>query len=214
MRQLIVCIVLIMSVTIIAPILAQDNNPSDNWCFDGGPLEGQCGKGDTDESSWLWLYGFYRAQVSKGALDVNDVPEEYRIGLEDSARGSSSGEVTVIRDGDGNVVSSGNSPNFVGNIVSCRYTDDNTYITVGWVGLDIAGDYIEVGTDEGGASTNTYLPVSDFGLELKFGGQNESISEGGTMNIYYRGLLLGSSELNGVSKCTNDTRAKRQAEKD
>ena len=202
MRNFIALITLILGLIAIAPVLAQQNlDPSDNWCFDGGPLAGTCTTDDPAQTNWLWLYGFFRAQVSKGALSVSDVPEEYQIGLVDSA----SQRTGVIRDGDGNVVA-GTSKNFVGSISTCRFTNSKLFIEVAWVGLDIAGDRIEISTEEGSVSKDMYVPLSASEVQFELGGPEEEITEGGTMSVYYRGVLIGrTDDMNGLFNCEDDT---------
>lgn len=202
MRKMIMLFALIISFIVVMPTMAQDgNDPNDNWCFAGGPLEGRCTTDDTAETNWLWLYGFFRAQVAKGALSVSDIPQEYRVGFVDSANQTSD----AIRDADGNIIA-GQSANFQGTISTCRFTDDNLFISVIWVGLDIAGDRIEISTDEGSASANMFIPTTGVDIEFKLGDPAPDITPGGTMSIYYRGVLLGrTSDLNGLNACEDDT---------
>ena len=202
MRKFVLMISLILSLLMVLPAVTQDlvNDPNDNWCFDGGPLEGRCTTDDTATTNWLWLYGYYRAQVAKGALSVNDIPEGYRIGLQDSA----SKNPEAIRDADGNVIG-GQSANFQGTISTCRYTDNYLYITVIWVGLDIAGDRIEISTDEGSVSKDMYVPTTGVNYEFRIGDPAEEITPDGIMSIYYRGVLIGRSDLNGLFDCVDNT---------
>lgn len=209
MRKLSILLICLMSMMAIAPAMAQDNSPSNNWCFDGGPLEGKCGTGDTAESDWFWMFGFFAAQVSNGSISVNDVPEEYRVGLEGtSASGSTiSGivEVGKIYDGDGNVIASGPSDSFVGYIVECSFTERHTNVIVGWQGLEVPGDRIEVGTPSGAGSANAVIALSNSSFRLRFSDPVDSIDEDGTMNVFRDGLLIGTSELNGLSSCEDET---------
>jgi len=202
MRKLIVIVSLMLSVLMVVPTLAQEvvNDPNDNWCFDGGPLEGRCTADDEATTNWLWLYGFYRAQIAKGALSVNDIPADYRTGLQDSA----SQNAKAIRDADGNIIA-GKSADFQGSISTCRFTENHLYISVIWVGLDIAGDRIEISTDEGSVSKDMYLPTTGVNYEFRIGDPAEEITPDGTMSIYYRGVLLGSSGLNGLYDCEDHT---------
>lgn len=201
MRKFILIVSLMLSLMLVLPSLAQDSNdPNDNWCFDGGPFAGRCTTDDSATSHWLWMYGFFRAQVAKGALSVNDIPEQYRPGLEDSA----SQNVDAIRDADGNIIA-GQSANFQGSIATCRFTDNNLYISATWIGLDLAGDRIEISTDEGSVSKDMYIPTTAVNVEFKIGDPADEITNGGTMSVYYRGVLLGRSDLNGLFNCEDDT---------
>jgi len=205
MRKLIIVLICIVSLIAVLPVAAQDvNDPSNNWCFDGGPLEGKCGFGDTAESEWLWLYGFFRAQIAKGTLSVNDVPAEYQIGLADTAVGNTL-STTVYRDGNGNIIASGASADFIGYIVTCAFGDNNTEVIVGWQGLEVTGDRIEVGTPSGAGSASTFIPLSNTSFRLKFSDPVDAIKDGGTMNVFRDGNLIGTSELNGLSKCEDNT---------
>lgn len=206
--------ILLLCMLMIVPVMAQEdeetpaNSPSQNWCFDGGPLEGKCGLGDTAESQWMWLHGFYSAQVANGTLLVIDIPEEYRGGLTDRTFGggfSGSSATKVFYDGDGNVIASGTAQNFVGYIVSCRFGEKSTDVFVGWQGLEVPGDRIEVGTPSGAGSTSTYIPLSQNKFRLKFGDPIDRIEEDGTMNIYREGYLIGTSDLNGLNECEDTT---------
>lgn len=202
MRKFMLIVGLMVGLLMAFPVLADDMvyDPGDNWCFDGGPLEGRCTTDDPATTHWLWMYGFFRAQVAKGALSVSDIPEEYRTGLQDSA----SQNTAAIRDADGNIIA-GQSANFQGTISTCRFTDNHLYITVIWVGLDIAGDRIEISTDEGSVSKDMYLPTMGVDYEFRIGDPAEEITPDGIMSIYYRGVLIGRSDLNGLFDCENDT---------
>ncbi|GEM_PF-1823988 len=209
MQKFVILLICMLSMIALAPVMAQEddvpaNNPSDNWCFDGGPLEGKCGLGDTDESQWYWLYGYFAAQVAKGEARVIDLPEEFRIGLQDrtfdgtTASVGTNSENGIFRDGDGNIIASGPSRDFFGYLKSCEFGDKGTQVYVGWMGLEVTGDRIEVGTPDGAASSNTLIELSNDEFRLKFGDPTETIEEDGTMNIYRGGFLIGSSELNGL----------------
>lgn len=201
MSKVVLLVVMLLSLLFVLPAYAQTaNNPADNWCYDGGPLAGRCTTNDPAETHWLWLYGFFRAQIAKGALSVNDIPAEYRIGLEDS--GTSNAD--EIRDAEGNIIA-GRSADFQGTISTCRFTDDNLYIRVIWLGLDIAGDRITINTEEGSVSRNQYVPTSAVDVEYRIGDPADDITPGGTMSVYYRGVLIGRSDLNGLFNCEDDT---------
>lgn len=200
MRKLILIMALSGLLMMAGAVMAQDgNDPADNWCYDGGPLEGRCTMADEAQTRWMWLYGFFRAQIAKGALSVADIPAEYQIGLVDSAAQN----VEAVRDADGNVIS-GRSSDFQGTISTCEKGSSTTTLGVIWLGLDIAGDRIEISTPEGSVSANTYIPTSGVDVDFKIGKSVDKITPGGTMSIYYRGVLIGRSDLNGLNECPDD----------
>ena len=101
MRKLMLLTIFIILLMVAGIVSAQTvNDPADNWCYDGGPLAGRCTTDDETTTIWYWFYGFYRAQIAKGALSVNDIPAEYRVGIVDS----SSQSADAIRDADGNII--------------------------------------------------------------------------------------------------------------
>jgi hypothetical protein len=202
MRKFLLMIVLIISLFIVLPTLAQVvNDPADNWCYDGGPLAGRCTTNDLATTHWMWYYGFYRAQVAKGTLTINDIPENYRVGFPSP---STQGTAVVLTTSGTTV---GRSADFHGTISTCRFTKHHLYIEAIWLGLDMAGDRIEISTHEGSVSKNMYVPKSAVDVEFRLDDDPaESITPGGTMSVYYRGVLIGrTSDLNGLYHCEDDT---------
>jgi len=199
MRKTLLMMMLVALLVMIAPVAAQTNSPADNWCFDGGPLAGRCDDPDPAVSHWMWLYGFYRAQIAKGVLTANDIPEEYRIGV---------GNYGIQLNADSEVDTSFAQP-FEASIATCEYGDKNLHVYLTFFGLQRSGDLIQISLPEGSGSSSTYVPASAVDFHMKFGDPATSITPGGTLKVYYRGVLIGIADgLNGLKTCT-DIKAKK-----
>lgn len=202
MRKMILLVMLVLMVVSVGSVWAQEgSDPGDNWCFDGGPLAGRCTTDDPAQTSWYWLYGFYRAQIAKGTLSVNDIPQEYRIGFGTLSTGNSSGNAVVL-DANGNPITP--ASDFQGTISTCKKGDSTTLLEVIWVGLEIAGDRIEISTEEGSVSANRYIPTTGVDVRFRLNDPVDKITPGGKMRVYYRGALIGESDLAGLNACSTE----------
>lgn len=201
MRKLILLGMLVLLLVSVGSIFAQDGfDPSDNWCYDGGPLEGRCTTNDQAETVWYWFYGFYRAQIAKGTLTINDIPEQYRVGISTYSSSGSSGNAVVL-DANGNPITPASG--FQGTISTCKKGENTTLLEVIWVGLEIAGDRIEISTEEGSVSKNMYVPTTGVDVNFRLNDPVDKITPGGTMRVYYRGALIGESDLAGLNACSS-----------
>lgn len=197
MRKLIIVTVLAILVLGAFPALAQTNSPADNWCFDGGPLEGRCDDPDPSVSNWMWLYGFYRAQIARGALTVNDIPEEFRVGI---------GDYAIVLDENGEIDTSQASEISV-SIDTCEFNAKNLYVSLIFFGLPRGGDRIEISTKQGSRSIATLVPTSSTDFYMRIGDPADSITPGGSLRVYYHGVLIGYAEgLNGLRNCADITK--------
>jgi len=67
---------LLLSLCVVGLVNAQDEDPRENACYDGGAMEGKCGVFDNDEANeWAWNCGYYYADYLKGSIGVDEVPE-------------------------------------------------------------------------------------------------------------------------------------------
>lgn len=207
MRIRTLVLICLVGLLAILPVNAQTGD--DNWCYTGGPLEGQCGNGDTAESRWLWYYGFYRAQVANGTLTISDLPANYQVGfgvVTSSSTTTTTGSVTVISTSS-TTTSYNYSDDFFAWIAYCEYNndDDETKVFLGWRNLETYGDEIKVTLpDEGTETRTTTIPLATDKFRVTFDDSFEEIDAGGTVKIYRDGVLIAKDSLNSIYDCDED----------
>ena len=208
MRTRIIFLVCFMSLIAVLPVTAQTG--SDNWCYTGGPLEGQCGNADTAESRWMWYYGFYRAQIAKGLLSRDDLPAEYRVGFgiaTSNSTSTSSATVTTTSTTSSSSTSYSESEEFNAWIAYCEYDEDEdeTKVFLGWRDLDYTGDEIKVSLpDEGSETDNKTIPKETDEFRVTFDDVFYRIKDGGKVKIYRDDVLIGEHSLNSINECEVD----------
>lgn len=199
-------LICLMSLLAILPVSAQTGD--DNWCYTGGPLAGQCGYGDTDQSRWMWYYGFYRAQVANGTLTVSELPAQYRVGfgVVTSDTATTTGTATVISTSS-TTTSYKYSDDFFAWIAYCEYddADDETKVYLGWRNLETTGDEIKVKLPgEGSETRTTTIPLKTDKFRVKFDDSFKDIEDGGTIKIYRDDVLIAKDSLNSIYHCDED----------
>jgi hypothetical protein len=207
MRTRTIVLICLMSLLAILPVNAQTG--SDNWCYTGGPLEGQCGFADTPESRWMWYYGFYRAQVANGTLTINDLPAEYQVGfgVATSNTGATTTSTATVISTSSTTSSYSYSDDFFAWIAYCEYdnNDDETKVYLGWRNLETHGDEIKVKLPgEGSETRTTTIPLETDKFRIKFDNSFEEIEAGGTVRIYRDDILIAKDSLNSIYNCDED----------
>lgn len=85
-KLLIVIIVLLMT------FVATAQDPADNWCNPGGPMEGKCTiPGDEALTNYFWELGWYLAAADSYKISLDDIPDRFKkLSSPTSGSGSSS----------------------------------------------------------------------------------------------------------------------------
>ncbi len=197
MRKIIGIAIVAIFMMAVFPLAAQTNSPADNWCFDGGPLAGRCDDPDPAVSNWMWLYGYYRAQIAQGKITVNDIPEEYRIGI---------GESPVVVNEDGEIDFS-QAVEISVSVDTCEFNEKNLYVTLIFFGLPRGGDRLAISVPQGSKDFAMLVPTAANDFRIKVGDPASHITPGGNMRVFYKGVLIGYADgLNGLNKCTDLTK--------
>jgi len=84
MKLSIKLLLIMLSLMLVVVSHAQLTEQSENECYEGGMLEGQCSTTDVDgdgvieqeDIDWMFECGYYMAQVDNGELANEDIPLE------------------------------------------------------------------------------------------------------------------------------------------
>lgn len=74
MRRLLVVLIVMLGLTVVGVVSAQDDgeqveDPTENACYEGGALEGKCDWPTDAEDEWAWACGWYYAAFIGGRID-------------------------------------------------------------------------------------------------------------------------------------------------
>lgn len=85
-KLLIVIFVLLMTFA----VTAQD--PTENWCNPGGPMDGKCTiPGDEALTNYFWELGWYLAAVDSYKISLDDIPDRFKKVSSSSSSGDDGG---------------------------------------------------------------------------------------------------------------------------
>lgn len=195
MRKLmLVMLVIVMSVLLAIPATAQEtNSPSQNWCYDGGPLAGKCDDPDPAIARWMWLFGFYGAQIANGTINISDIPEEFQV---------SQLRQPIIPAGGESADDLAAATRISGTVSTCKFNSNDIIIDLIIASMIQTGDRFQLNLEEGSITYTGYIPIGVSTYTLRFGKPSTEIAEGGILKVYYRGVLVGyDDDLNGLNEC-------------
>ena len=147
MKKFFVILVVLLFTSIA---FADDGRFGENWCDEGGPLEGQCTiPGDEALTNYMWELGWYLAAVDNHDIAPEDVPERYIKSNSDADSGSSTEDSKDDDSGSCKSVTLPGSPNGTVTVIG----------ELNHAGITYASDPIPVALYDSNVAGQTYDPA-------------------------------------------------------